>query len=247
MAAFALDNAAKLAEEASAAVSLLRINTRPPAWPLMLFANPALQMALARRNATSLWDEHRPIRLAPELREFAPRGYDADSDDGSNPRKRRPSVYAFKLSALALTEYDRTVYLDLDVFVLNPSLVNVLLTSTLRVADVAMPGPVPGRFAMASGEKGAARENALGVPVLCSCLIAYRKTAGVLAWMIDAARALMQRRNPELRRQGDQEYLWFMWWSVHASKGSLRVLGLPDEWYCPWRTPRVARQPGEAC
>ena len=225
----------KYIDEAIHAVRLLRQTMRPPL-PIALFANPLAQSMVRERYATALWDEHRMLRLAPALREFAPSGYDGDADDGSDPSLHRPSVFAFKLSALLQTEFERTFYMDLDVFVLSTELVFRLLTSSLRVADVVMPGPVPGRHAKLGSVVTA--EDGLGVPLLCSCLMAYWNTPKVLAWLHDAAMELMQAKHPRVLRQGDQEYLWLAWVRVHASRG-LRVLAMPEEYYCPWKVPRI--------
>lgn len=114
--------------------------------------------------------------------------------------------------------------MDNDLFVLEPSLVHTLLASTLRFADVAAP-VVPGRHKMLGpGVSGSAR----GAPLLCSCLIAYRRAA--LPLLREAAAGLLARRNASLLRQGDQEYLWIAWTYSFAH---LRVMPLPEDYYCP--------------
>ena len=45
----------------------------------------------------------------------------------------------FKLHALSGTRFSKTLFLDADLFVLHPQLVGRLLTTTLDVADIAMP------------------------------------------------------------------------------------------------------------
>ena len=130
---------------------------------------------------------------------------------------------------MASTAYARTLFIDLDVYVLDPALVHELLASSLRAADVVMPGPVPERHKLVSS---ALTVRTRGVPVLCSCLMAFRRTSRVRAWMHDAARGILRAERPELGRQGDQEYLWLNR-AENTTHGRLRVLGLPDEYYCP--------------
>ena len=249
MAAIAADAAAgsKYADEATDAVQLLR-HTMKPALPLTLFSNPCFRSLL--RGSASLWDDHRSLRLAEELRPYAPVGYDADfvasgcSSPGTtarngvvmrggvlrgdHPFKRK--AFVLKMSALLSTEYGRTLFLDLDVFVLSPSFVHDLLVSALHVADVVMPGPVPERHRLVNA---AATELTRAVPVLCSCLMAYRSTQSVMSWVHDAARGILRGERPELMRQGDQEYLWLQR-AENETHARLRVIGLPDEYYCIW-------------
>ena len=133
------------------------------------------------------------------------------------------------MSALLSTEFERTLFLDVDVFVLSPGLVHELLVSALHVSDVAMPGPVPERHLLVSA---AVTQLTRGVPMLCSCMMAYRSTPPVMAWVRDAARGILRAERPELMRQGDQEYLWLQR-VENQTHARLRVLGLSDDYYCP--------------
>ncbi len=67
-----------------------------------------------------------------------------------------------------------------------------------------------------------------GAPYMCSAVTAFGRAAeGLLA---DAARAVMGRTSPVLRRHGDQEYIQLVWTERYPH---LRVLPLPEEFYCP--------------
>ena len=214
-------------EEGIAAARLLRHNTHETKLPLTLFSNTCFRQLVLQRGASALWDEHRELRLQAELRPLVTAQSSCCVKEACSANKISPLVYAYalKLSALLSSRYDRTLFIDLDILVLSPSLPWTLF-DILSVVDVAMPGPVPGRHS----NLGSATATTLGVPVLCSCLMAYRTSPQVLSWMLDAARRLLTRESPALRRQGDQEYLWLAWVHAHTK---LRVLGLPDEYYCP--------------
>ena len=245
MAAIAVDAAAgsKYAREAADAVRLLRHIMRP-ALPLALFANACFRSLLG--SAASLWDEHRSLRLVDALRPFAPAGFDVPENcdvpgttsskgvilrggalRGDHPLKKK--AFVLKMSALLSTEFERTLFLDVDVFVLSPGLVHELLVSALHVSDVAMPGPVPERHLLVSA---AVTQLTRGVPMLCSCMMAYRSTPPVMAWVRDAARGILRAERPELMRQGDQEYLWLQR-VENETHARLRVLSLSDDYYCP--------------
>ena len=250
MVALAADTtAAKYVAEATDAARLLRHVARP-ALPITLFANPCFRSLLPPGDA-ALWDSHRPLRLADALRSYAPAGYEDDltgigcAGSAGAYRSYRSSMlrggalrmdhplkikaFVLKLSAMVSVEYGRALFLDLDVYVLSPGLPYELLSSALKAADVAMPGPVPERHALVDA---ALTEATRSVPVLCSCLVAFRATRAVLAWMQDAARGILLAERPELKRQGDQEYLWLQR-AENATHAELRILALPDEYYCP--------------
>ena len=220
MVALAADaTAAKYVAEATDASRLLRHVARP-APPITLFANPCFRSLLPPGDAT-LWDSHRPLRLADALRPFVPAGYEDDlvgdgcagsagayqsyrgamlrggALRGDHPLKIK--AFVLKISAMMSVEYGRALFLDLDVYVLSPGLPHELLSSALRAADVAMPGPVPERHTLVDA---ALTEATRSVLVLCSCLVAFRATPAALAWMRDAARGILCAERPELKRQG---------------------------------------------
>jgi len=206
----------RLITEAIASAEQLRLRMRPT-YPTMLFANDEALALIRARGKLSLWSAgHRRLTLPDTLLQRR-----AASRTGS-----RPSPFAFKLAAMLATEWEATLFLDADLFVLEPALVHTLLTSTLRLADLAAP-VVPGRHKML-GQRVAA--TAPGAPVLCSCLMAYRRAA--LPLLRDAAERLLTLSEPSLLRQGDQEYIWLAWTERFAQEG-VRVLPLPEDWYCP--------------
>ena len=218
-------------QEAARSARLLRSVMRPR-FPTLLLAN---QMAVEQLGATGLagsWDEARELTLGPEVRPWLlariqradstatlPLSWStcrSESDAGCTE-----SPYLWKLCALTQTPFERTLFLDVDLFVLWPPLVQSLLRSTLALADVAMPLDV-GRFF----EPWASTP----VPPLCSCMIAYgNATSAVRQLFLGAARRLIEHMHRRTR-QGDQEMIWFEWTYVQHS---LRVFPLPEEYYCP--------------
>ena len=208
----------RIITEAIASAEQLRLRMRPT-YPTMLFANDEALALIRARGKLSLWSAgHRRLMLPDTLLQL----HDA-SRTGS---KGRPSPFAFKIAAMLATEWEATLFLDADLFVLEPALVHTLLTSTLRFADLAAP-IVPGRHKML-GLRVAA--TAPGAPVLCSCLMAYRRAA--LPLLRDAAERLLAFSEPSMLRQGDQEYIWLAWTDRFAQEG-VRVLPLAEDWYCP--------------
>ena len=196
-------------DEAIKSASLLRQRMRP-AYPMALFANMAAQALVDARGKLALWDIHRPLKLPPELRVVA---------------VGRPlSSFVLKLAAMYATHWNHTLFLDNDMTIQEPSLVHSLLSSTLHFSDLAAP-VVPGRHKMLGEELSAA---ANGAPLLCSCMMAYQRSA--LPLLLDASKRLSARRSPALLRQGDQEYIWLAWTQRFAH---LRVMPLPEDYYCP--------------
>lgn len=182
---------ARTVTEAIASAEQLRRRMRP-AYPLMLFANEPATALIQSRSRLGLWDTHRSIRLPASLGATLRR----------IPRAGAPSPFAFKLAAMLATDWEHTLFLDNDLLVLEPSLVHSLLNSTLKFADLAAP-VVPGRHKMLGAALSA---TAPGAPLLCSCLMAYRRQA--LPLLLEAASSLLLRAEPSLGRQGDQEYMW---------------------------------------
>ena len=201
--------------------------TMRPAYPQEVAANRvALDelAALTARKAVNPYARRMPLALDARLKPM---------------RFQRGDVrraYLHKLSGLLQSGFNRTVYLDCDVYVVSPVLVHHLLTRALRVADVAMPLD-PGRAAhLAPGDGPDAPPPpwvapAVGLPPLCSAVLAYRQTAAVQALILGAARRLISQAHRGVR-QGDQEMIWFEWTEGSGREG-LRVLALPEETYCP--------------
>ena len=73
-------------------------------------------------------------------------------------------------------------------------------------------------------------------PPLCSCVLAFSDSPEVRS-IFKGAAARLTHQQPHtsllpypLPRVGDQELIWFEWTQWHPQ---LRVLPLPEEWYCP--------------
>jgi len=129
-------------------------------------------------------------------------------------------VCLYKLSALLLTPFKRTLYLDNDVFVLRPNLIHDILNSTLSLSDLAMPvNPI----------REGLWEN-VPAPNLCSCVIAYHSTGVIHRLWLGAASRLATGRVPAAAAQREQEAIWYEWTEALPM---LRVMVLPEEYYCP--------------
>ena len=146
-----------------------------------------------------------------------------------------------KLLGLLSSPFDRTLYVDVDVHVLDGSLPRSLLSDTLRLADVAM--------AVDPSRDNDVWYRAAGAPPVCGCMIAYRRNAattslfrGALSQMLAVTRPEycfdrsrngrpLHKRDCRGLRQGDQEYIYWEW--TRAADPALRMLVLPEEYYCP--------------
>ena len=108
-----------------------------PRYPLELHGN-AFAISRLRRapSPQALWDRLLPLRLAPHLRA---RLSQQEQHDRARGFVSVPAHFVYKLAALASTHFQRALFLDNDVRVLQPNLVHTLLSATLGVVDVAMP------------------------------------------------------------------------------------------------------------
>ena len=164
--------------------------------------------------------------------------------------------------AQAMTPYEETFYLDNDVLVLQATLAKDLLTNTLRVSDLMMPvDPVRQshstsvsdiRKTKQSRRWGVAAKTPpmydMGIPPLCTCVMAYRRTPSVLRLLEGAAVRLALSLNsvdptvrkgmPVIIRQSDQEMLWLEL-TQSPSDPLLRLFVLPEEYFCPAYWPQV--------
>ena len=192
-------------QEGVRAASLLR-QVMSPAYPMALFANAPAREAIARVDASSLWDICRDLQFPPELQQAL------QPFDRHNRTRRfghlfweaqRPSLntrhngWLLKLAALLSAGFSRVVYIDNDVYVVRPSLVHSLLSQTLRFADVAAPlDPARGDFF-----------SAAGVPPLCAGMIAYHAASpAVRALLVGAAVRLASGSVAKVfHRTSDQE------------------------------------------
>ena len=140
------------------------------------------------------------------------------------------SAYQHKLFALASTPFSRsTVFVDNDLFVLDAGLVTHLASQILRVADVAMPVDPAwgnGRLPTAPRYRGASQ-----IPEGCTALLAFRTTPPVLSLFRGALQRLHDGRHlNQTWRVTDQEVVWYQWIEAQPE---LRVLLLPEEYFCP--------------
>lgn len=124
--------------------------------------------------------------------------------------------WIMKLSALLATPFDRTVFLDNDVYLLRRDFVSSMQLIA-HMSDFAMPID-PGRQL---------------VPMGCSAIINYNVSRS--RGLLQAAQQVMH--NPSLyppnMRRGDQEAIWIVWTKTNVAS-TLRILLLPDEYYCYW-------------
>ena len=171
------------------------------------------------------------------------------------------AFFVWKLLALASSPYRTTVFLDNDVLVLSRTFVVDLLTRSLRVSDFAI-GVDPSRppvwshqyqrrkdvYVRTGTTVGAPDMYGQGLPPLCSCVIAYRRTPSVEKLLLLAASRLLLYTNPfdhtvatrQRVRQSDQEMLWFQL-AQGTPDPSLRLMVLPEEYYCPAYWPSAPR------
>ena len=216
MCIFQVGRSTTLLEEGVTAVQQLR-RVMMPVYPVTLLANTRALENLAN-FPTGTWDRSRELQLDSRIRAL---------DRGRSIRGARP--YLYKLSCLLQSDFNRTLFLDCDVFVLLPSLLHDVFMRVLTVADVAMPID-PGREPhLAVGTPPWASSKYSGPPPLCSAILAYSKSPSVDQLWVGAAQRLMLGTHPEVR-QGDQEMIWFQW---TQSAMTLRVLPLPEEYLCP--------------
>ena len=190
-----------------------------PAYPSALYSNRVGRALLHRRGggAEALWNIHRGLCVAPGLTGLLNSSVDA-----------RIRVYAYKISAMLCTCFsERTLLLDIDVFVLQRSLVHHLLTRTLEVASLSLPLDVFRHSIYSSS----------AIPPICTCMVAFRTDAPTRDILVGAARRLLLQSHPNALRQGDQEMLHY---ELSARK-TLTPLLLPEEYYCP-RLPSSRQQ-----
>jgi len=127
----------------------------------------------------------------------------------------------WKLAGLAMSPFERTLYIDADVMVLNPSFASDLLQNSLRLHDMAMPVDTnrPGKgdptkksaradttgffaqtryHATSSGERPELMEPpmfARGFPPFCTGIIAYARTVEVRRLLDHAGARLIGQLN----------------------------------------------------
>ena len=190
-----------------------------PRYPIELHASDHALVIERRVRWQELWDFLVRMTLPGPFQQMMVKRTSSGTDTGI-----RDSFYAFvhKLCALDQTHFRRAVFIDADVKVIQPSLIHSLLSSTLRLAEVAMPVDTNRRPWQNLGFEG--------VPPICSCLIAFHNIPTVRALWMGAAIRLLEGRHPQVR-QGDQEMIMFEWATQNVTQ--LRMLVLPEEYYCP--------------
>lgn len=114
-------------QEAMSSVTQL-IKIMRPSYPVELHANDAAIAWLQRESPTrrTPWNRVVPLRLDSHIQPML-RGV------------RGVEVFVYKLAAFKSTSYERALFIDNDIHVLQASLVHTLLSATLNVADIAMP------------------------------------------------------------------------------------------------------------
>ena len=94
--------------------------------------------------------------------------------------------WIYKIAVLLLTPFLETVYLDADIMVVSPNLLDDLLSRSLRIADIAFPvdpARQPNEYPAYHREK----EFARGIPPMCAGLMAYRLNASGCSGLPTAA------------------------------------------------------------
>ena len=194
-------------------------HTLSPTFPMELLVNRPEALRVLSRPEAGLWDGARVVRHHASL--------NRSHVVGQHFAKIH---YAWRLSAFVQSSFQLTLHLDADVMVLDPSFADALFSTAPLVSDVAMPMD-PNR---GTSEQGQLWSIAGGwaVPPLCGCLMLYNKTEAVKQWLLSSAQRLLTvtDRHADLRL-GDQEYLWYEW--VEGRGRNLRLLVLPEEFYCP--------------
>ena len=210
----------------SVVTALVLQKTMQPRYPIEMHANAlALTQLLKQQPPATLWSLVNTT-LDSRLQRMLDSSGHVDGRDAL-----LFDAYLFKLSTLLNTRFSRALFVDADMHVRQPELVHLMLHSTLELSDVAAPVDTQrNRWLVDVFEKA---------PPLCSCLLAFRNTPSVQSLWRGAARRLVHVTHPGVR-QSDQENIYFEW--IYA-RHDLRVLVLPEEWYCPLANARTWRSP----
>lgn len=121
------------------------------------------------------------------------------------------------------SRFFRTLFLDNDVFVVDPDFARGLLVDLAPLSDVAMPLDPDRR------RKGTFFAGTWAPPV-CAAVMSYSLT-GVVRRLLTSARQLLNNDSRWSRlRRTDQEALYLAW---TEEVSQLRLLILPEETYCP--------------
>ena len=205
-----------------------------PVYPVALVADSVTHWRLKQTGLASLWDSHTVI---PNVSSSTASAMSALPSSVVIP-KTVPWLY--KLAVVLLSPFDETVYLDTDVLLVQPSLIDDLLQRSLKWHDMAFPvdalrepfqPPVHHRLT-AFGK---------GLPPMCLGFWAFRGAETTVRSMLNrvAERLMLYQTESILERfrLGDQEFLWLELAYGKASTTHtehLRFTFLPEEYYCPF-------------
>ena len=217
--------------------------------------NATLAILRTRPQWYGLWDSYMLLDTAKARRAFF-------AGNLLQERRQLQLHFLWKLMAQAMTPYEETLYLDNDVLVLQATLAKDLLTNTLRVSDLVMPvDPVRQAPRTSRSEARKAKQSRqfghvaktppmydMGIPPLCTCVMAYRRTPSVLRLLEGATIRLALSLNPAdptvstgmpvIIRQSDQEMLWIEL-TQSPPDPLLRLFVIPEEYFCPAYWPQV--------
>lgn len=230
---------AKSAEEAVMSAAHFR-SWAEPRLPMELFSNERARAALrgARYpetcvwNATELWDFHSEATvLHPAVAGHVRAAEASQAENTTGAQAAEVSVWLLKINVLLRARFERTLFLDLDIWLAQPAFPANVLEQTLNVTDVA--------FVVDAGRPNKhhtflprrVRRWWAAPPPMCSCLVAYRKTAAVVRFFAGAARRFLAGDFLESRKHTDQEAMYSEW--LQSQDPALRLLLLPEEYYCP--------------
>ena len=228
----------------------------PEALPMTLAAdNSTIAVLRTRPQWFGLWNSYMPLDTAKALRAFNAAGL-------LRQREQLHLHFLWKLMAQAVTPYEETFYLDNDVLVLQPTLARHLLSNTLRLSDLVMPldpARPPAKTSVSELRKQRQSRKSgdvattppmydKGIPPLCTCVMAYRRTPSVqrllegaavrLALSLNPVDPTVRTGSPVVIRQSDQEMLWLELTQAPPDP-RLRLFVLPEEYFCPAYWPQV--------
>ena len=242
--------AAARGELAVAAQALAQQQGAGTSWQRMLVSDAHTSRWLEALAPTPRWEVHRSVNgVARRNEQFLRRHPKLD---------RKSAGFVWKLAALLLSPFERTVFLDNDVVVLRPDLIEILLGQSLKISDLAMPvdprrywRPRGGANVPAAGRRTNLPEDptmfTAGIPPVCSCMMAWRRTPSVSELFESAASLLLERAVPRdigtgargvrraarALRQGDQEMIFTQLVHGRSAAAKPSLLVLPEEYYCP--------------
>ena len=196
-----------------------------PRYPVTLAADGSTIAMLRRANHLALWDGVMALDTEAANNSMAvhwPPSVPRREQDGAtvlegiaatraNDNRKLRLYYLWKLLALLSSPYERTLFIDNDILLFSPTFVADLLEGSLHVADLVFgqdPNRPPKRHGRANTENRMAWARkyghaivtpemyAHGLPPMCTCVMAYRRTPSVERLFESAAARLMLSTNP---------------------------------------------------